>query len=356
MIPAQEPERKVEEERFTVEAGLLDNIVQQQQARQAEIAARYKPVMSVEETIERHRVMNRFIREYLTEGVDYGKVPGSPAEAKPALFLSGAEKLCAFFGYVPHFESIVSVEDWVGTQYGGEPLFYYSERCILSKDGAPVGEGKGSCSSRESKYRYRYSNRKCPQCNAEAIIPGKAEYGGGFICFQKKGGCGAKFKSNDAAMTGQTLGKVPNPDIADVVNTIIKMATKRAYIAATKTATGASQWFSQDSEEPPPPQVVSAPKTPQSPAEIEFRAAGKYEKLAMFQRAKATLKELLNDDHRCYYRIIGEKGEAQKSDQIKTLGKALAAYLALVAEIERLKNPPDLMEASPEITSEDIPF
>jgi len=33
----------------------------------------------------------------------------------------------------------------------------------------------------------------CPECGQAAIIKGKAEYGGGYLCWKKKGGCGAKF-------------------------------------------------------------------------------------------------------------------------------------------------------------------
>jgi hypothetical protein len=38
----------------------------------------------------------------------------------------------------------------------------------------------------------------CPKCGAAAIIKGKAEYGGGWVCFKKKGGCGAKFAYDPA--------------------------------------------------------------------------------------------------------------------------------------------------------------
>lgn len=35
----------------------------------------------------------------------------------------------------------------------------------------------------------------CPACGKKgSIIKGKEEYGGGYLCFKKKGGCGAKFK------------------------------------------------------------------------------------------------------------------------------------------------------------------
>jgi hypothetical protein len=33
----------------------------------------------------------------------------------------------------------------------------------------------------------------CPVCGKDAVIKGKAEYGGGWLCFGKKGGCGAKW-------------------------------------------------------------------------------------------------------------------------------------------------------------------
>ena len=46
----------------------------------------------------------------------------------------------------------------------------------------------------------------------------------------KLGGCGAKFLKGDPAIEGQQLGQVPNPDIADVQNTVLKMADKDTII------------------------------------------------------------------------------------------------------------------------------
>ena len=48
-----------------------------------------------------------------------------------------------------------------------------------------------------------------------------------------------------------TLYRIPNPDIADLVNTIQKMAQKRALVAATLIATSASEFFTQDVEDIP---------------------------------------------------------------------------------------------------------
>lgn len=51
----------------------------------------------------------------------------------------------------------------------------------------------------------------CPACGKPAIIKSKAEYGGGWICFEKKGGCGRKFKDGD-------------PDIASVPSIVSRLA------------------------------------------------------------------------------------------------------------------------------------
>jgi hypothetical protein len=48
------------------------------------------------------------------------------------------------------------------------------------------------------------------------------------------------------------LYRIPNPDVADVVNTIQKMAQKRALVAATLIATSASEFFTQDVEDADP--------------------------------------------------------------------------------------------------------
>ena len=119
---------------------------------------------------------------------------------------------------------------------------------------------RGSCSTREAKYAYRKAARKCPQCQAEAIIKGKEEFGGGWVCFKKKGGCGAKFPDDDVAITGQSEGRMPNDDVADQYNTVLKMANKRSLVAAVLNATAASDIFTQDIEDMPQAEKVVNPE------------------------------------------------------------------------------------------------
>jgi hypothetical protein len=51
----------------------------------------------------------------------------------------------------------------------------------------------------------------CPKCGKEAVIKGAPQYGGGFVCWKKQGGCGAKFGENDPQITAQDLPTEPPP-------------------------------------------------------------------------------------------------------------------------------------------------
>ena len=92
------------------------------------------------------------------------------------------------------------------------------------------------------------SSRKCPSCQTEAIRKNK-KVGGGFYCWSKLGGCGDQFEEGDRRIIDQPLGRTENPDLADQYNTVLKMATKRALVAATLVVTGASDMFITDEDE-----------------------------------------------------------------------------------------------------------
>jgi hypothetical protein len=237
----------------TLTTSLLDRIVEERER----LGARYMPTLTVKQFSERENLL-RELKNMLVENVDYGVIPGTDKN-KPTLLLPGAQKLCTFFGYVPHYEAR-QIEDWTGAERG-EPLFYYDFTCVLKKDGEPVGEGRGSCNSWETKYRYRVGKRVCPTCGVAALIEGKQWKPSDpkeWVCFEKKGGCRAKFPIADERITSQQVGRVTNPDFADTINTVQKMGQKRAYIAATLSATGASQYFTQDLDE-----MVEIPSIPQ---------------------------------------------------------------------------------------------
>lgn len=203
-----------------------------------------RPVMSINDAVTTYNDMVEFTRQALKENQDYGVIPGT---SKNTLLKPGAEKLCRFFGLSPRFRVEKEIENWEAE----EPFFYYRIHCTLYRLGTDivVAEGFGSCNSKEKKYRWRTSDRTCPNCGETAIIKGKAEYGGGWLCWSKRGGCGSKFSDSDPAIIDQPAGSVINPDMEDLPNTLLKMAKKRAFIDATLTATNASEFYTQDMED-----------------------------------------------------------------------------------------------------------
>ena len=208
--------------------------------------ARFMPAMSIESAVERYNAVTEFVSRVLRKDVDYGVIPGTE---KRTLLKPGAEKLTTFFGLSTRFQLLERIEDWTGDSHGGEPFFYYLYRCQLMRGDVLIAEGDASCNSRETKYRWREAQRACPACGQAAIIKGKEDFGGGWLCWKKRGGCGAKYADGDATIEGQQTGRVFNPDICDQVNTIQKMAQKRSLVGAVLLAVNASEFFTQDVED-----------------------------------------------------------------------------------------------------------
>lgn len=213
--------------------------------------------VTVDEMERLVRQKQLFFSRIMKDGTHYQTLAGG---TKPALSKAGAELLLSSMNLHPQLDDEQPpILDLDGTGAGnGEPLVYYRRRCRIYRQTGPqehdrvlIAQASGSCSSREKKYRYRGSERVCPSCGKPTIVKGKEEYGGGFLCFKKKGGCGARFGDSDEAIIGQPTGLVPNPDVADLDNTILKMADKRAVVAATLFATGCSDIFTQDVEDGP---------------------------------------------------------------------------------------------------------
>lgn len=200
--------------------------------------------LTLVEAGKRHNDLVKFVNELMVAGVDYGLIPGSK---KPSLLKPGAEKLSSFFNLVPQFEELTVEEDWTGERHNKEPFFYYKIRCKLFRGDQAVAECIASINSWESKYRWRTANRNCPECGKPALLQSKDKPE--WFCWRKKDGCGHTFPLNDARITSQKEGRVPNPDIFDQVNTLSKMGQKRALIGAVLLGVNASELFSQDLDE-----------------------------------------------------------------------------------------------------------
>jgi hypothetical protein len=207
--------------------------------RQSSSLAR-RDELTIEDMIAQVTKVHDVMARVMKDGEHYGVIPGTGS--KPTLLKPGAEKLCMLFRLDPQYQSAETFE--------GKHLTVKTT-CTLYHipTGERWGSGEGSCSTKESKYAYRESKRLCPKCGRDAIIRGKKEYGGGWLCFAKKFGCGSKFLENDATIMAQEVGRVANEDLADQYNTVLKMSNKRALVAAVLNVTAASDIFTQDIED-----------------------------------------------------------------------------------------------------------
>lgn len=232
------------------------------------------PVATVGEAVARRAQMVSLVKsEAWVPGVDSGVIPGTDKEV---LLLPGAQKLAFFFGLVPQYEALEEVADWTGERHGGEPFFYFRYKCRLLRNGELAGEGIGSANSREPRYRYRW----VPEHEVPAGLDKKAllkhvgameefdfaiekgettgQYGKPaeyWEAFHEAIKNGTAIRIEKRTKSGRTypawrietaVYRVPNPDIEGLVNTIDKIAQKRAFVAAIISATAASEFFTQD--------------------------------------------------------------------------------------------------------------
>jgi len=239
--------------------------------------------MKIEDMIYQKKLIAQVVTELMHDGEHYGVIPGTEKKDKDgkdisrrSLWKPGADLLCSIFRLDADYET----EECVRTP----SLIYYRLKCVLkhAPTGIRVGAGMGSCNSNEDKY-LRAAPRKCPVCGKESIIKGREEFGGGWLCWKKKDGCGAKFKEDEPGITQQDTG-IKDP--ADLDNTILKMAAKRARIDAVLTVTAASDFFTHDLEDLTSKEVEYTPPKDDLKEKLEASIAQQAPEAAKAQEAK----------------------------------------------------------------------
>lgn len=140
----------------------------------------------------RRRALKGFVQSQMAEDVDYGIVPGTK---KQSLYKPGAEKLAQLFGIGVR----IVAKDKEIDQHQNFAMFSYTMEAYHLRTGTIIGQCEGSCNSAEKKYKTRTSN-----------------------------------------------GAREETPIGDVMNTLMKMAQKRAYVGVIIQATGASDFYTQD--------------------------------------------------------------------------------------------------------------
>lgn len=160
------------------------------------------------------------MRAVMKEGTHFGKIPG--AGDRMTLLKPGAEVLCATFHIAPKF----NVED-----LSDSDSVRYRVTCVGTHQasGVILGEGMGECSSNEEKYKWRRAyNREFDNTDIDRK---RVKYGW------------------DREKREEYEIKQIRTEPADIANTILKMACKRAQVAMSINVTAASDIFTQDLED-----------------------------------------------------------------------------------------------------------
>ena len=174
-------------------------------------------VISPDELNKRQLQLIKVRDKFMKRDVDYGKIPGT--SGADTLLKPGAEKLCALFGWAVEINVSNRIEDFVNGFVSYEVMVKLSNK----DDGRLVAKGIGLCNSGERKYK--------------------------------------------------------NQEAANVANTCIKMAKKRALVDATLAGVGASGLFASEEDllddggdhNPalPPPRPRPQAQSNQAPAPVQ---------------------------------------------------------------------------------------
>lgn len=153
-------------------------------------------------------LLQGMVRDVLVSGRDYGHVPGIPGDF---LWDPGASQIIGSFNCYVGERRIKSLVD------DGSKIAVVIEAPILSfNSGREVGSGIGASSTYETKHKYRW-------------VENPKEWG-----FDEEATKTLKHKTDD----GRTKYRIPNPEHGELLNTIIKIASKRAECDAAEGLPG----------------------------------------------------------------------------------------------------------------------
>lgn len=210
------------------------------------IVVREPETLTAREIRAQVNLVQEVMQAVMKNGSHYGKIPG--CGEKPSLLKPGAEKLASTFR--------LAIEPEITDLSTKDSARYMIKAKITHQiTGAFLGAGVGECSSSEEKYCWR--NSVCDEEFNDTPEDRRR------IKYKNAYGKIAKVKQVRT-----------NP--ADIANTVLKMAKKRALIDGILTVTGASDIFTQDIEDmpeefldkrEPKPQASTPPPQPDIPTD-----------------------------------------------------------------------------------------
>ena len=189
---------------------------------------------TIQETVQTIALLQGMVRDTLLRDIDYGRIPGTPQDS---LWDPGASMIISSFNCYCGQRRILRLEDT-----DGKIAICLEVPVISRKLQQEVGTGIGGASTLETKYKYRW-------------VPNPKEWGYDETAI-------TTFKTKKGRDNGREtmLYRIPNPEHSDLLNTIIKMASKRAEVDAAEALPGVSSVLRQIFSGKAPKQDRKAPQ------------------------------------------------------------------------------------------------
>lgn len=274
---------------------------------------------SAVEIRQRVNLVQEVMQGIMKRETHYGTIPGTQ---KPTLYKPGAEVLCVTFRVAQEYR----IED-----LSGPGVARYRITCVGRHQltGVALGEGVGECSSSEEKYKWR-----------------------GVICKAELDATPENLRRKKYYKNGNTADQI-RTEPADLANTILKMACKRAMIAMTLNVTAASDIFTQDIEDLPeelrPQEGAPQASNKPGPAPHDPELAATW----IAQANAAATPEVLTDIWKAGMKEIQALKDMQTYDAFKAaVGERGAALKAAASKPEP---EPEQSAIDDEVEFEDIP-
>lgn len=268
---------------------------------------------SAVEIRQRVNLVQEVMQGIMKRDTHYGTIPGTP---KPTLYKPGAEVLCVTFRVAQEYR----IEDLSTAN-----VARYRVTCVgrHQTTGIALGEGVGECSSGEEKYKWR-----------------------GSICLEEFESTPENMRRIKFSKYKGNVEKKPQvrTEAADLANTVLKMACKRAMIAMTLNVTAASDIFTQDIEDLPeelrPQEGAQTGSQKPAPAPHDPELAAHW----IAQANAAATPEALTEVWKSGVTAINELKDATAYDIFKA---------AVVACGEKLKKPDEPKPEEPAAAQDD---
>lgn len=192
--------------------------------------------------VEQEKQMRTVMHDYMASAMKKDHHYYSFKEGdKPAITQEGAHAICSLM------KCTIGRPEITETYHPGTDHLSVRVRVsVYNQNGDEVATGDGICSTRESKYAYRWVwDNELPKTFDGSSLKSKSGV-----------------KKNGAPWTQYQM---PNQDLPDLYNTVLKMAVKRAKVAAVRQLPLVSELFVAEAEE----DESDAPRTTQNARSAE---------------------------------------------------------------------------------------